>query len=384
MSYNILVISNMPTPYRIAFWSEFSNINPGTTVLFCSERESNRVWDLEFDKYPFNYIILPGIQYYIEKLDTAISFNFGIFRWLFDKNLDVIVLTGYTNFSYMAALLVSKIRGIPVCLWWGSHSASSQLNIGVISKIKKRILLSFDSYLTYGSLSTKYLLDIGVGRNKIYEGTNSVDNKRYSFASHSGSIDINAERDSVNFLYVGQFTRRKGILELIRAFKDLVSDTDYEKSKLYIVGHGKMHDQITREITNLGMVDKIILLGKFKNAEDAADIYSACDIIVMPSLTEVWGLVINEAMASGMFSMVSKSAGCAPDLILDSPNEIGVLFDPEDSRDFVSKMRYSYDRVRKGYDRRLSQEWIERFTPSAYAYQLDMSIRRAISCRCRK
>jgi len=67
----------------------------------------------------------------------------------------------------------------------------------------------------------------------------------------------------------------------------------------------------------------------FLNQREMPRAYAAADALVLPSASETWGMVVNEAMASGLPTFVSSSVGCAPDLITEG--ETGRTFQVGDA-----------------------------------------------------
>ena len=79
-----------------------------------------------------------------------------------------------------------------------------------------------------------------------------------------------------------------------------------------MVGEGPMRAEIEAEIQRTGA--PVRLLGFF-NQSEMPEAYALADVLVLPSETETWGLVVNEALACGLPAVVSSGVGCAPDLV---------------------------------------------------------------------
>jgi glycosyltransferase involved in cell wall biosynthesis len=74
----------------------------------------------------------------------------------------------------------------------------------------------------------------------------------------------------------------------------------------------------------------------FKQYPELPNYYGLASAFVLPSISETWGLVVNEAMASGLPVLVSDRCGCAPDLVRDGTN--GFTFDPYSVEEIASAM----------------------------------------------
>ena len=154
---------------------------------------------------------------------------------------------------------------------------------------------------------------------------NSVDERR--FASSSEAVRRDDARPVL--LHVGQFTARKGIELLLRAAA--VQQKEGRSFSLMLVGSGP--DKIATEqlAKELGLKDVHFLPPQAP--EQMPAIYKMADVLIFPTLEDVWGLVANEAMLSGLPVLCSKYAGCAEELF-DPEN----IFDPEDPTEFAQKL----------------------------------------------
>ncbi len=98
---------------------------------------------------------------------------------------------------------------------------------------------------------------------------------------------------------VGRLTEEKGIPVLLEAFANFLQNKhiDANKVKLFLVGGGKLEESLKSQAEKLGILDKVIITGVFKD-EDLVKFYSTIDLFVTPTLAEGFGIVLLEAMAS--------------------------------------------------------------------------------------
>ncbi len=87
---------------------------------------------------------------------------------------------------------------------------------------------------------------------------------------------------------------------------------------LAYVGDGVERPALERRARDLGLSD-VVFLG-FRNQSDLPALYSAADLLVLPSEFEPWGMVVNEAMCCGLPVVVSDKVGAASDLVADGIN----------------------------------------------------------------
>jgi glycosyltransferase involved in cell wall biosynthesis len=123
-------------------------------------------------------------------------------------------------------------------------------------------------------------------------------------------------------------------------------------------------------------MENIEIAGATQTMEQTALHYAWADVLVMPSLNEVWGLVVNEALTSGMYVLASKFAGATYDLIEQAPYDVGLGFDPTDEPAFIAALQSTIEK-RADLDRPAISAWGLKHTPEAYADGLWNAIKMA-------
>jgi len=181
-------------------------------------------------------------------------------------------------------------------------------------------------WISYGQTSTEYLQSINVRRDRILQIQNSVDERLFT-ARVQPRFPL---QPRPVLLYVGQFILRKGV-ELFLHTAAALQDEGLEFS-IVLVGNGPDKGALEQLATTLAL--KSVCFIPAQKPLDMPSVYRSGDILVFPTLEDVWGLVANEAMLSGLQVLCSKNAGCAVELF--SPSHV---FDPENLDEFKSKLR---------------------------------------------
>jgi glycosyltransferase involved in cell wall biosynthesis len=119
-----------------------------------------------------------------------------------------------------------------------------------------------------------------------------------------GSLDLDPRLPTICF--AGKLQPYKRPLDVVEAIRQMSS-----RANLLIIGEGPLGHEVRRAAANLPTVR---VLG-FVNQSTIGHWYGACDVLVLPSDSEPWGLVVNEAMAAGAIPVVSSEVGCGPDLV---------------------------------------------------------------------
>jgi glycosyltransferase involved in cell wall biosynthesis len=145
---------------------------------------------------------------------------------------------------------------------------------------------------------------------------------------------LGLDLDKKILLSVGYLDEVKGHIYLIRALNDLVKKKGLTNLKLYIVGEGKYRSRLEREIKVLGLEEYIHLVGE-KYHKDLPVWFNACDIFVLPSLSESFGIVQLEAFACGKPVVASDTAGSRQ---LIKSEKIGLLCKKRDVSDLAEKL----------------------------------------------
>jgi len=306
---NTILITNIPTPYRIPLWDKLKE-SITIDVICISHTEKNRLWNIENRDY---ISFLKSYHFFISKMDWPIHFTipFSLFFKLMIKNPDNLIITGYDSFAYWEALLYAKIFRKKTILWNGSTLLSSRSKSKIVNLLKKIFINSFDSFYTYGTEATKYLEYFGINIKDIVTGINCVDTEYFK----NKTSNEKSENNIIRFLYVGQLIERKGLENTLKAFTKIKNNN----WKLSIVGKGEDEDKLVDLVKNLNLKNNVIFEG-FKQKDQIINYYSQSDVFLMPSYSEVWGLVLNEALASGLFCLSSKYAGATIDLIEEGKN----------------------------------------------------------------
>lgn len=282
----------------------------------------------------------------------------------------VIMLTGYYDPAQVLVLVWAKLNGIRVVLQNESTQADQQRG-GWKELLKHRIIDRCDGFFCFGSRAVSYILQLGAPVAKILIRQNAVvDNRAIRKVYDSARSQRRASQTTWmtqpnNFIYVGRLAPEKNLSYLVAAFSRATSQTPTDDWGLLLLGDGPAKERLQQQIEQLGLNDRVKLLpGQpwFRVPEFLA----MADVFVLPSLSEPWGLVVNEAMVCSLPVLVSDRCGCAPDLVQAGEN--GYCFDPESStalETYLSQfMRNQVDRQRMG---ERSAEIIAPFSPEVVA-----------------
>jgi glycosyltransferase involved in cell wall biosynthesis len=284
---------------------------------------------------------------------------------------DVVAIPGWSNKAALLALGWALSAGTPAVIM-----SESNLQDGFRTAWKeagkKRVVKFFSSGFVGGRSSSEYLAALGMSPDRIFTGYDVVDNDY--FADRSQIERQNAQQNRVQlglperfFLASNRFIKKKNLFRLLHAYSQYVKCTK-NSWKLVLLGDGPLMPDIVELRSNLGLEQDVVLPG-FKQYGDLPGYYALASAFIHASTVEPWGLVVNEAMASGLPVLVSRNCGCAADLVEEGRN--GFTFDPYDIDKSAKLMgKIASDECDRESMGQASQEIIARWTPLTFAQNL--------------
>jgi len=167
-----------------------------------------------------------------------------------------------------------------------------------------------------------------------------------------------------NFLYIGRFSPEKNLLFLLKCLKNAQESEALNNWGLILVGGGPQKKEVENFIRD-NNIENVFLPG-FKQREEIPKYLAISDVFILPSISEPWGLVVNEAMAAGLPVLVSRKCGCYPDLVREGIN--GFSFDPYNINELSDLIKQILqERFNLSTMGRESLKIIRRYTPKKAA-----------------
>jgi glycosyltransferase involved in cell wall biosynthesis len=238
---------------------------------------------------------------------------------------DALVVHGHTPAAMLVAVAAAKLMHIPTFLRCDTHLG---LPRSIIKSLLRRPLIGtyyrrLDGVLAIGSANREFHRAMGIPDRRIFHTPFTVDNRRFMTGARfadgerkelRASFGVDDERPIV--LYAAKFQRRKRPDDLLRAAARL--NREGVVFHLVMVGSGEMGPELHALAQHLALSN--ITFAGFVNQVALPQVYAACDVFVLPSENEPWGLAVNEAMCAGLPIVASSEIGCVPDLVHDGRN----------------------------------------------------------------
>jgi glycosyltransferase involved in cell wall biosynthesis len=212
----------------------------------------------------------------------------------------VVLLGGWESPTYWWFLLAALACRVPVVGFYESTRATRRHVRGPVSVVQRWIFRRMRLVVVSGEAAAGAVRDLGLKEPRIRVGFNAVDVRQFARRAREARKPMGPEGS--RFLYVGQLIRRKRVDALIRAMASRPRDT------LTIVGSGAERDRLSTLSVALGVTSRVTFVDPVAN-RDLPSVMAAHHTLCLVSAEEVWGLVVNEALAAGLSVIVSESCG---------------------------------------------------------------------------
>jgi glycosyltransferase involved in cell wall biosynthesis len=280
--------------------------------------------------------------------------NRGVAGTLRRARPDALVVGGWNQAAFWTALAWGRLRHVPAVLW--VESTGRDRRSGRLERGKRVALQRADAFVVPGQASRGYLETLGIPSERISVAPNAVDPAIFAAPASR------QRRERPVVLAVGRLSPEKGIDVLLRAVEGL--DVD-----VHVAGVGPEEQRL-----RAAAGEYVRFLGQVER-DDLPALYAGADVLAMPSRSDPWGMVLNEAALSGLPLVSTTAAGAAHDLIEDGAN--GYVVPPGDAdalRAALSKL-VDDDGLRRAMGAR-SRELALRFTPDRWAEAVTATVTR--------
>ena len=312
--------------------------------------------------------------------------NPGLWPLICHEQFDAVFVTGYFYASAWIAILAAKWRRIPILFTTEAHSlrswaTQSKWKLRFKKFYMRRILSLGKVLLTMSSGSFQQLVALGFPESRIVLSPYSVDNDWWT--RQAAKADRDGMRASWQIpkhgsvaLFCAKLQPWKGPSDLLEAF----ARANVPESYLVFAGDGPLRNTLEAKASELGIAGCVRFLG-FLNQSQLPSVYSASDVLLLPSYYEPFGLVVNEAMLCGCPAAVSDRVGAKYDLVQEG--ETGYIYPAGDIDALAAVLRDFFSdpakRIRMG---EAARKRMETWSPAEYIDALAKAVDLAVqSCR---
>lgn len=329
IKYDFVFITNVPAFYKINLFNKIAE-RLSIKVIFLSRSSDIRNSDFVKGEILFEHEFISDNSF--EKRNKWLTFK-NVLKSISNLNYKYLVYPGWEIRELIPLMLTLKKSSNAIVI---ESSILETKTTGIVWTLKKLILNNMSLAFPSGELQGKIL------EKADYKGDVSITHGVGLINSYQ-SLSRQHNNRALKYLYVGRLSQEKNLTVLVEEFKK-------NKKELTIVGDGPL-ERVLRE----GTPQNIKFLGYVDNHK-LRDIYLEHDVFILPSFSEPWGLVIDEALSYQLPVIVSSNVGCKDDLVITP--KTGCVFDLNEGSDLARKievMENSFDEYLKNV-RSLSYE----------------------------
>lgn len=328
----LVVLTNIPTPYRTAFFDalaeESARAGRCFHVLYCAKTEPGRHWPYDASKMKHAHTVLRGFHPSLAGIHAHL--NPGVLAELNLLKPDTLIIAGAWNTPTMLVAGLNIYSPHPRRFFWSEGHADAAIHKrGLIAWARRRIYRSFDGFAVPNSKSADWALAQAGSPRSIVTLPNAIDAK--FFARPSGSARgesrraLGLEGEGRVLVQVSALTDRKGVLELAKAFRALPS-VERRGAKLLFVGDGERRSLLAALAAE--SAGAIRVLGQLP-PEEVRRVLWASDAFVLNTRLDPNPLSAIEAAAAGLPIVMSAAAGNIREVV-EEPKTGFVIRDPAD------------------------------------------------------
>ncbi len=347
-------------PYRVPLFSAIARA-PGIdlTVVVQARRLAGHPWEIDPATVPFRVLELPSLRWRQDfERDVFISPS-AIIRFLRDRP-DVVICSGFTASTLLLYLPLLATR--TPYLMWNEGTPMTEQAASLLKRSVRRLVARYArGFLVAGTQARAYVEGLlsPPARVRIDVAYNCVDNDRFTRAGftdaeHARMQELKSRAAPRNLLHVGKLGERKGIVQLMEAYRLLVQRTDMQDVGLTLLGEGPLRGYVQEYATRHGLPH--VYLEGVIGQDLIKAYYATADVFVLLSLADPNPLVLFEALGAGLPIVCSDRAGNAVDFIRDGVN--GYRVDPEDIETVADRLAMALTALDRPTATRASRELV--------------------------
>ena len=322
MNRRVVLLTEIIAPYRIPVFNALARqAGLDLHVIFLAETdETLRQWRVYKDEIHFSYQILPSWRWRAGR--NSFLINRGLSAALNKVDPQVIICGGYSYAASWGAHRWARRHRVEFVLWSESNRHDARKKRAWVEWLKTYFLRRCNRFVVPGKEAFEYLRLLGCPPASIFTAPNAVDNQWFaahaeSTRSHATEFRQKMKLPSRFILFAGRLVPQKGIFDLLEAYAKLGSGLRSEVG-LVFAGDGASRGELMERAHRIS--SGTICFPGFAQRETLAGLYALAELLVLPTHSDTWGLVVNEAMACGLPVIVTDVAGCSADLVEDGGN----------------------------------------------------------------
>jgi len=384
----IAVFLNNLIPYHRDRWNAYARIHKADCLLIgIAGQDEFRVLELaDGETTAFRRLTLfPRASF--DQVSSR-EMHLAVRRVLDKHRPELVCLNGY-SYPYNWSALDWCLRNRTPAVICSESNEFDEVRQPWKEAVKRFFVRHCAAGLVGGRPQTDYLIKLGLSGDRIFTGYDVVSNDHFAAgaaAARAHAVEVRKQRGLPEkyFLACSRFVPKKNLPLLIKAYAHYrqltsvsnASNVNPEVWDLVLIGDGEERALIEQAIMENEVGPSVHLVGA-KTYDQLPDYYGLASAFIHASTTEQWGLVVNEAMASGLPVLVSNRCGSAPDLVKEGVN--GFTFNPRDTGEIARKMLQISHAATFAAMGNASREIIANWSPDKFANGMDQANKVAFS-----
>lgn len=291
-------------PFHDAMIRELSN-HFDVSIIYTASRRGVDYFESVVERQ-VDELFLTSLAIPLDRNEARLRIAMGYGKSLSSQEPDLLLVHSWDPDTWCALRWARRHR-VPVVMWAESTRWSGVHRGRLAQHLRMRAVAAAGAFVASGVEAAEFLTDLGVSDERVVRGSLPIDGDRFAPRRSEPSADKGAP--TIRVLFVGRLVTRKRPHDVIDLHVELVNRGCQVETT--IVGDGPLSSSLCMRIQN---IEKVSVAGWMEGAELALA-YQEADVVYVPSEREVWGLVVNEALASGVYVVASTQVGSAYDLL---------------------------------------------------------------------
>lgn len=317
----LVIITNIPTPYRTAFFNtlslELRKKNTGLHVIYCASTEPRRSWSFSPEENLYNYTFLRSIDINLKSYYLHLNYELiGIVKNL--KPTWLILGGSWNAFSTFQVLLSKKNISTQIILWSEGHLESKRNSSRIIESLRTLVFNSVNGFVVPNIKSMDYIR-VYNKNSPIGFLPNTVDEDFFSDSSMLLKENIIRKyyiKPSTRILIcVARLDNNKGVFDLMKAYSSLDYNIKDNLSIVY-VGSGELYEIMLKYKAD-NKLENVFLLGQ-KDQDEVKELLYISDAFILPTKLDSNPLTPIEASFMKKPLILSKLAGNHDELVTEN------------------------------------------------------------------
>jgi len=331
----VLLVTNIPNPYRLALFNELNSqmkeAGYDLKIIFGSAGYKRRQFQLDLSEATFHYAMLDSHKIQLGHREKTMVTYKGLGKQLKKEGKCIIIVSGF-SLATMKIWLRSIFVPTKYLIWSGSVEFPGWYDSATRRFFRRLFVKRAAAFIAYGTLAKDYFKKLGAPAERIFIALNTVDTEFYAKRTERlrAAQPLPGKK---HLVYVGYLEPRKNVENLVEIIKKLSEKrSDFI---LDIVGAGSREEMLKEMSKTLGLADWIRFHG-FRQKEELPAFFAQSTCFLFQTDFDIWGLVLNEAMAAGLPCISSLNAGATCDLVMDGKN--GFVADYDNHEEVIGKI----------------------------------------------